>query len=102
MTTKKSNVKQPTGWRWSNSDSTLSCTGCDEFSVAIDKLVREGCTVYVVSVIHDAPDDVTDDRIEELGEFDRFLAANDAAEAYISRRTDEPIPDWAPFDPTAG
>jgi len=102
MTRTKAQVKPPKGWRWCNSDSTRSYTGCDEFSVAIDELVREGRTVYVASVIHDASDDATDDRIEELGEFDRFLAANDAAEAYISQRTGEPIPECAPFDPSAG
>jgi hypothetical protein len=102
MTAKKANVKRPTGWRWSNSDSTRSYKGCDEFSVAIDELVREGRTVYFASIIHHAPDDATDDRIEELGQFDRFLAANDTAETYISQRTGEPIPDWAPFDPTTG
>ena len=93
--------RPPKGWRWGNTEATLGYTGCRGFGVAIEEVVRDDRKVYVAIVIHDAADHASDDRIEELGTFDRFVTADSAAVAYVSRRTGEPEPDKERFDPTA-
>jgi hypothetical protein len=102
MAKKSAKAKAPQGWRWrTNQEGILSYTGGHGWTVVIEEVVRNGATVYVAMAVHHAADDASDDRVVELGTFDRFLAADNVAAVYISQLTGEPIPDWAPFDPTA-